>query len=53
MELGGLTVDYRELKKVTLPLYAVPRSIVTRPEEFSVPLEACHCVLSLAHASLS
>lgn len=45
-----MTVDYRKLNKVILPLYATVPNIAVIPEELSTQLRTSYCVLDLANA---
>lgn len=48
-----MTVDYRELNKVTLPIDATVPNIATLLDTLSRELETYHCVLDLANAFFS
>ena len=48
-----MTIDYRELNKVTLPVHAAIPNIAFLTDILSREIKTYHCVLDLANASFS
>ena len=49
----GMTVDYRKLDKVMLPVHAAVANIASLMDRLSREIKTYHCVLDLANAFFS